>query len=73
MIGNLREHYALTLEEWLRRLEDKHAAAVEMVGEEHYRTSMYMSASAYGFRRGKLSCFRRCSQNRTRTVMPGCR
>ncbi len=57
-VESLREHYTLTLEEWVRRLEDKHAAAVEIADEEHYRTMrIYMSASAYGFRKGSISVF----------------
>lgn len=54
-LESLREHYALTLRHWVRRLESRHAAAAAMVGEETYRVwRLYMAASAHGFARGDL-------------------
>lgn len=53
---NLRIHYALTLEEWLRRYE-KHAHKVRnMFDEEFYRMwQLWLASSASGFRYGDLS------------------
>lgn len=53
---SLREHYALTLRHWVRRLEHQRPAAVASVGEEIYRIwRLYMAASAYGFASGRLA------------------
>jgi cyclopropane-fatty-acyl-phospholipid synthase len=53
---SLREHYAITLRHWVRRLEDERTAAVASVGEEIYRIwRLYMAASAYGFASGRLA------------------
>jgi cyclopropane-fatty-acyl-phospholipid synthase len=53
---SLREHYALTLRKWVRKLEAERAAAVASVGEEIYRIwRLYMAASAYGFASGRLA------------------
>lgn len=49
-LENLREHYAQTLRHWVRRLEDHHAEAVQVVGEQTYRVwRLYMSAYARAF------------------------
>lgn len=54
-VESLREHYVLTLRHWTRRLEDHHREAVALVGEPTYRVwRLYMSASAYGFRSGRI-------------------
>jgi cyclopropane-fatty-acyl-phospholipid synthase len=50
---NLREHYALTLRRWVRRLEDHREEAVRAVGKTTYRVwRMYMAAVTYGFENG---------------------
>jgi cyclopropane-fatty-acyl-phospholipid synthase len=55
-VENLREHYALTLRQWVRRLEARHEAAVALVGEPTYRVwRLYMAASAYSFAVGRNS------------------
>ena len=55
-VESLREHYALTLRHWVRRLEARHGDAVQLVGEATYRVwRLYMSASANGFASGKLA------------------
>jgi cyclopropane-fatty-acyl-phospholipid synthase len=55
-VESLREHYAMTLRHWVRRLENHRAAAVTSVGEEIYRIwRLYMAASAYGFASGRLA------------------
>ena len=47
---SLREHYALTLQHWVRRLEDNHAEALKYVDEPTYRVwHIYMAGSSYGF------------------------
>lgn len=55
-VESLREHYALTLREWLRRLTHDRERAVALVGERTYRTwRLYMTASAHGFASGRLN------------------
>ena len=57
-VESLREHYALTLHQWVRRLESHHAEAVKKVGEVTYRVwRLYMSASAYGFSVNRLNVY----------------
>jgi cyclopropane-fatty-acyl-phospholipid synthase len=54
-LENLREHYALTLRHWVRRLEAAHAEAAQLVGEPSYRVwRMYMAASARAFALGRM-------------------
>ena len=54
-VESLREHYWLTLRHWVRRLEARRREAIELVGETTYRVwRLYMSASAYGFRTGRI-------------------
>jgi len=54
-VESLREHYTLTLRHWVRRLEEHHDQDAALVGEETYRVwRLYMSASAYGFRTGRI-------------------
>jgi cyclopropane-fatty-acyl-phospholipid synthase len=55
-VETLRDHYALTLRQWVRRLEGARDAAEKMVGSQSYRVwRLYMAASAYAFASGKLS------------------
>ena len=57
-VENLREHYALTLRHWVRRLEASHGAALRFVAESTYRIwRLYMAGSAYGFKRGRLAIY----------------
>jgi len=57
-VESLREHYALTLRHWVRRLEARRAEAVTAVGEGIVRTwRLFMAASAYGFASGHLSVY----------------
>lgn len=52
-VESLREHYALTLAHWLRRLEAKHDEAVKLVGETTYRVfRLYLAGSQNGMRLG---------------------
>jgi len=49
-VEGLREHYALTLREWVRNLESAWPRAVAEVGEGRARVwRLYMAASAVGF------------------------
>ena len=55
-VENLREHYALTLRNWVRRLEEHHTEAAQLVGEAVYRTwRLYMSFFAVTFESGQIS------------------
>lgn len=55
-VENLREHYALTLRQWVGRLEQCRAEAIRASDEKTYRTwRLFMSASAYGFESGSIS------------------
>ena len=57
-VENLREHYALTLGHWLRRLESHHRQVLSFVDEPTYRVwRLYMAGSAHGFRRGHLAVY----------------
>jgi cyclopropane-fatty-acyl-phospholipid synthase len=57
-VENLREHYALTLRQWVRRLEAAHAPALAFVDEPTYRVwRVYMAGSARGFARGRLAIY----------------
>jgi len=54
-VESLREHYALTLRLWVRRLEDQHDAAMALIDEQTYRIwRLYMSCSAHAFAAGRL-------------------
>lgn len=53
---NLRIHYAMTLEEWLRRFESHRAHVIAMYDERFYRMwKLYLASAAAGFRYGDLS------------------
>lgn len=55
-LEDLREHYILTLHNWVQRLEQGHDQAVQHVDELTYRVwRLYMAGSAYGFRIGNIA------------------
>lgn len=55
-VENLREHYALTLAHWVRRLEARRDEAVRLVGETTYRVwRLYLTASEHAFRSARTS------------------
>ncbi len=57
-VESLREHYALTLRRWVRRLEAHHDEALRYVDEPTYRVwRLYMSGSAHGFKVGRLNVY----------------
>jgi cyclopropane-fatty-acyl-phospholipid synthase len=55
-VESLREHYARTLGEWLRRLAGNHDRAVAIIGETEFRVwRLYMTAAQRGFQAGALN------------------
>lgn len=57
-VESLREHYALTLRHWVRRLQNNYRQARQLVGEPTYRVwRLFMSGSAYGFTVGRLNLY----------------
>ena len=57
-VENLREHYALTLRHWLRRLEAHHDEALRFVDETTYRVwRLYIAGSAHGFQHGHMAVY----------------
>ena len=55
---SLRPHYAKTLWEWVKRLEEASERAQKLVGEKRYRIwKIYMAGSAHAFDRGWISIF----------------
>jgi cyclopropane-fatty-acyl-phospholipid synthase len=57
-VESLREHYALTLRHWVRRLEAQHVQALRHVDEPTYRVwRLFMSGSAHGFTHGRLNVY----------------
>jgi cyclopropane-fatty-acyl-phospholipid synthase len=54
----LRPHYALTLRNWVSRLERRHSRALEYVSEATYRVwRLYMAACALEFESGNLGVY----------------
>ncbi len=57
-VENLREHYALTLRQWLARLEAHHAEALSFVDETTYQIwRLYLAGAGHGFRRGRIAVY----------------
>jgi cyclopropane-fatty-acyl-phospholipid synthase len=57
-VESLREHYALTLRHWVRRLEAHAEEARHITDETTYRIwRLYMAASAHRFRLGQLNIY----------------
>jgi cyclopropane-fatty-acyl-phospholipid synthase len=57
-VESLREHYALTLRHWVRRLEAHHEQALRYVDEPTYRVwRLFTSGSAHGFTTGRLNVY----------------
>ncbi len=57
-VESLREHYALTLHHWIRRLE-AHADEVHRITDDTvYRIwRLYMAGAAHGFRNGRMNLY----------------
>jgi cyclopropane-fatty-acyl-phospholipid synthase len=57
-VESLREHYALTLRHWARRLEFHRDQALQVVDEATYRVwRLFLPGSAYGFATGPLNVY----------------
>jgi cyclopropane-fatty-acyl-phospholipid synthase len=57
-VESLREHYALTLRHWARRLEGNYEQARRTAGEAMYRIwRLYMSGAAHYFTTGRLNVY----------------
>jgi cyclopropane-fatty-acyl-phospholipid synthase len=57
-VESLREHYALTLRHWVRRLEHASEGAKKIVGNTAYRIwRLYMAGAAHAFRTGRLNLY----------------
>ena len=57
-IESLREHYAMTLNHWVRRLESSAERARDITDETTYRIwRLYMAGSRHQFRTGALSVY----------------
>ncbi len=57
-VEGLRQHYALTLREWVRRLETRHEEALNYVTESVYRVwRLYMAACAMQFEEGTTGIY----------------
>jgi cyclopropane-fatty-acyl-phospholipid synthase len=57
-VENLRDHYALTLRQWVRRLEARHEEALAFVDEPTYRVwRLFMAASAHRFATGQNNVY----------------
>jgi cyclopropane-fatty-acyl-phospholipid synthase len=54
-VESLREHYVATLRQWVKRLEANEEQARSLTSDVTYRVwRLYMAASAYGFRIGRI-------------------
>jgi cyclopropane-fatty-acyl-phospholipid synthase len=57
-VESLREHYALTLRHWLRRLESNADEARRLTSDVTYRTwRLYIAGSAYSFQVGRNNIY----------------
>lgn len=57
-LESLREHYALTLRHWVKRLEGFYKEVLRLTDEVTYRIwRLYMAGSAHGFRTGRINVY----------------
>ena len=57
-VENLREHYTLTLRQWVQNLESHAQQARQLTDDSTYRTwRLYMAGSAYFFDTGRLNIY----------------
>ena len=57
-VEGLRQHYALTLREWVKRLDERHEEALKYVAEPVYRIwRLYMAACAMQFEEGNTGIY----------------
>ncbi len=65
-VESMRLHYAMTLREWVRRLERHHEEAMNHVPESVYRIwRFYMAASAQQFEEGNTGLYQILASKRT--------
>jgi len=70
-VEGLRMHYALTLREWVRRLEAAHDEAVRMVGEAAYRIwRLYMAGCALEFENAGTGIYQILASRRGAAALP---
>jgi len=57
-VEGLRPHYALTLRQWVKRLEAHAGEAIQLVGERTYRVwRLYMTGCAKQFEQGRTGIY----------------
>jgi len=67
----LRVHYALTLREWVRRLQEKHEEALNYVDEATYRVwQLYMAGCAQQFEVGGVGIYQILVSKRNSSFYP---
>lgn len=70
-VESLRQHYALTLREWVSRLERHHAEAISHVPESVYRIwRFYMAACAQQFEEGNTGLYQILASKRAPFASP---
>ncbi len=70
-VENLRQHYALTLREWVIRLEQHRDEALKHVPESVYRIwRIYMAGCAMQFEEGKLGIYQILASKRAAFLSP---
>jgi cyclopropane-fatty-acyl-phospholipid synthase len=73
-VENLREHYYMTLCQWLRRMEANMEQAPKLIGELKARIwRLYLAGSAHYFQSGKLDLYQsllvKCAAGRSEMPM----
>ena len=57
-VEDLREHYAMTLRQWVQRLQANRHRAIELVGDVTYRVwELFMAGSAHNFAAANLNLY----------------
>ena len=70
-VEGLRQHYALTLREWVKRLDERHEEALNYVTEPVYRIwRLYMAACAMQFEEGNTGIYQILASRRAPLSSP---
>jgi cyclopropane-fatty-acyl-phospholipid synthase len=72
-VESLREHYWLTLRQWIRRLESRHEEVRRIADEVTFRVwRLYMAAGAHQFASGRTTLYQTllCKPDRGATELP---
>jgi len=70
-VEGLRSHYAMTLREWMRRLDSKHDVALQYVTETTHRVwRLYMAGCAEQFEEGGIGIYQILASKRAPFVYP---